>query len=366
MPSIQLHRNRWRVKWHLDGRAVYESFATKAEADDAARRIEARTVLDGRPPDTTDQNTVTFARWWARWEPGRPWRESSRKVHASHYRNYLEPVFGRVALTEITTADVNRLHRVLERRGLAPATVAAVHTTFSSALQGAVDDGLLTRNPARYARLRRARKPEAVVLDAATVAALLDAVEQTTPALHTFARVIASTGLRRAEASGLTWDRIDLDTGVLLIDRQLDRYAPNQPAWCATKNTVTRRVVLTDSTVALLRAHRAAQPVVVLDGTGLVFTQPDGRHWTHNQLGAAWHRAAKVLQDAGTPLPAGANGWHCLRHTTAARLVEAGVPPKEAADMLGHSPAMLLATYAHVVDRSAADARLRAALDGGA
>jgi integrase len=51
-----------------------------------------------------------------------------------------------------------------------------------------------------------------------------------------------------------------------------------------------------------------------------------------------------------------------LRHTTASRLLEAGVPPAEAAQLLGHTPETLLATYTHVVDRAAADARIRAAL----
>ena len=35
------------------------------------------------------------------------------------------------------------------------------------------------------------------------------------------------------------------------------------------------------------------------------------------------------------------------------------MPPVEAAELLGHTPQMLLATYAHVVDRDAADARLK-------
>jgi integrase len=77
----------------------------------------------------------------------------------------------------------------------------------------------------------------------------------------------------------------------------------------------------------------------------------------------AWTRAAKVLAEAGTPLPAGARGWHTLRHTVASRLLEAGVPPADIAAMLGHTVDQLLTTYSHITDRRAADERLRAALD---
>jgi integrase len=222
---------------------------------------------------------------------------------------------------------------------------------------------VVSRNVARSARLRRPPTATPVALDAATVAALLDAVASVAPGLETFGRLIAATGLRRSEAAGLTWDRVNLETGTLVVDRQLDYSAPTQPAWCPTKTKMTRRVLLTSSTVEMLRAQRAAQPVADITGTGLVFTRANGKPWPRSTLGNAWRNAAALLADAGTPLPPEARGWHVLRHTVGSRLLEAGVPVAEAAEMLGHSPEVLLSTYAHVVDRRAADARLRAALD---
>jgi integrase len=201
-----------------------------------------------------------------------------------------------------------------------------------------------------------------VALDPETVAAILDAVASTTPGLAVYGRLVAATGLRRAEAAGLTWDRIDLDAGILVVDRQLDYTAATQPAFGPTKTKTARRVLLTDSIVADLRNHRAAQPVASIDRAGLVFTRSDGSPWPRRALVSAWTRAAQVLDEAGTPLPAGARGWHSLRHTLASRLLEAGVPPVEAAEMLGHSAEQLLRVYGHVVDRAASDRRLRAAL----
>jgi integrase len=273
----------------------------------------------------------------------------------------LKPVFGRVPLDQITSADISRLHRRLEARGLAPGTIGNIHRTLSMALQGAVDDGLLDRNPARYARLRKVPKTPPVALDTTMTTAMLDAIAATAPGLAMYARLVAATGMRRAETAGLTWSQVDLDVGVIAVDRQMDYSAPRLPAWAPTKNTQTRRVVLTSKTVAQLRAHRAAMPVVSIDG--LVFTRPDGQPWTRNQLVGRWRTAAKVLADAGQPLPAGARGWHSLRHTVASRLLEAGVPPGDVAAQMGHTVDQLLSTYAHITDRAAADERLRAALD---
>jgi integrase len=360
--SVYKHGNRWRVRWRDEtGRQLYDSFATKAEAEKAARAIEARTVLDGRPPVVVSPDALSLARWWDRWEPGRQWRPSTRATHAVHWNRYIEPVFGRVPIEQITSADVRKWHRRLEQKGLAPRTVSAVHRTMSMSLQGAVEDELIPRNPARAARLRRPTKTDPVALDPKTLAAFLGAVETTTPGLSSYARLLASTGLRRGEAVGLTWDRVDLETGELIVDRQLDYTAPTLPAWCPTKTGDKRRVPLTADAVELLRAHKASQPVVAIKDA-LVFVRPNGTPWPRSTLADGWRRAADYLTKNGTPLPEGARGWHTLRHGVASRLLEAGVPPAEAAQLLGHSAETLLSTYTHVVDRTAADKRLRAAL----
>jgi integrase len=362
MASVQQHRQQWRVKWRDDtGRQVYESFATKSAAEAAARRIEARTVLDGRPPVALDDATLTLSRWWDRWEPGRPWRASSRATHDVHWRKYIKPVFGNMPIEQISTADVEKWHRKLEQKKLAPATVAAIHRTLSMALQGAVRDEKIVRNPARAVKLRRPVQTPPVALDAATLTAFLAAVDATTPTLSAYARLLASTGLRRAEGTGLTWDRVDLDGGYLKIDRQMDYSATPLPAWAPTKTSEIRSVALTPAMVELLKQQRASQQVVALQDS-LVFTRADGSPWPKSTLADAWRRAADYMVKKKTPLPEGARGWHTLRRTVASKLLEAGVPPAEASQLLGHSVETLLATYTHVVDRKAADDRLRAAL----
>jgi integrase len=362
MASVQRHKSKWRVKWRIDGRAVYESFATEKQARAAAARIEARELLDERPPPASEPAALTLGRWWDLWNPGKQWRASSRIKHESNYRLYIGPVFGKVALTAITGADIRRWHRKLEGRKLAPRTIASIHRTLAGCLQGAVEDELLHRNPARAARLAHTSRTPPVALSADDLDALYDALEQTTPSLVGFARLIAHTGLRRSEISGLTWDRIDLDTGVITIDRQMDHVAPTLPAWTPPKNNRTRRVVLSETATGLLRSHRLAQAVVRLDG--LVFTDEQGRPFGPSRLGHCWRTAAARTAADGHPLPAAARGWHSIRHSYASRLLESGVAPATVATQLGHSVNELLSTYSHVVDRSGEDERLRAALDG--
>ncbi len=53
MASVQRHKSRYRVKWHVDGRAVYESFTTKREADDFARKVGRAPCSTARPPPSS-------------------------------------------------------------------------------------------------------------------------------------------------------------------------------------------------------------------------------------------------------------------------------------------------------------------------
>ena len=85
--------NRWQLRWETaDGRETSQSFATEANARAAKRRVEATQVLTGAPPVTARAGVPTVAQWWARWEPGQPWRRLTHDQHASHWRTWIKPV----------------------------------------------------------------------------------------------------------------------------------------------------------------------------------------------------------------------------------------------------------------------------------
>jgi integrase len=360
--SVQKHKNRWRTKWYDEqGKARYESFPTEREARDAAKKIEARAVLDGKAPAASDPGTLTVGRWWQTWSAGKQWSAGSRTKNEMNYRLYVAPVFARVALTAVTSADVRRWHRTLERKGLAPRSIVNAHATFAALLQGAVEDELVPRNAARGARLSRPARREPCALTTDQLEALFDAFAAAAPEAEAFARFVGGTGLRRAEATGLTWDRVNLDDGTVLVDRQMNYHAARLPAWAPLKTKKPRRVVLAPATVALLRSHRAGQTVARLDG--LVFVDQHGGPWRSFPIGDTWTKARDYLEDTGRPLPAGANGFHTLRHSYASGLLERGLPPATVARQLGHTVPELLATYSHITDPHIADQQLRAAFD---
>jgi len=354
--SFQL---RWRGP---DGRELTRTYPTEEAALAAKKLLEAAETLDRVRPATVPGVQVTFSDWWRTWSPGQRWTPATRERHDRNVRRWVAPVFGRVPVDGIRAADVDRWHRTLERRGLAPKTIVLVHAALRQALEGAVRDGLIPSNPARFAKLSRAPRSPRVALTDHEADALAEAFAVKVPRLAAFYAVCLGAGLRRGEACGLTWDRVDLDRGTLTIDRQIAPQLPAGavPSWVPTKSRKPRVVPIGAVLAAVLRDHRAAYGI----GAGhLVFTDSRGGPWSRSTLAESWHRAVDHAAGLGVGVPSAARGWHVLRHTYGSRLVAGGVPVTEAAAAIGDTPEVFLSTYAHVVDPAAAHDRIRAAVD---
>jgi integrase len=77
--------------------------------------------------------------------------------------------------------------------------------------------------------------------------------------LYAAYHLIALRGLRRGEAAGLRWCDIDLDAATAIISSQLQQY-DGRLVLCPPKTACSERAVALDrTTVAVLRAHQAAQ-----------------------------------------------------------------------------------------------------------
>lgn len=110
-------------------------------------------------------------------------------------RKHLEtPPFGAITLDRLRPTDIEALVLKLKDRELSCSTVRLVYTVLRSGLDGAVRDGLITRNPAALVKRPGVERHEArQTLDADGVAALLRAAE--TSRYHSALVLIASTGV---------------------------------------------------------------------------------------------------------------------------------------------------------------------------
>jgi integrase len=138
----------------------------------------------------------------------------------------------------------------------------------------------------------------------------------------------------------LTLDRIDFLRRQLTVDRQLVTPKTGEPTFGPPKTARSYRTVpLADVVVEALARH------VEEYGTGrdgLLLPLRDGRPMRRQRFGVMWDQ---LRRRAGLPQAR----FHDTRHTYASTLLSGGVSVAAAADYLGHSPAVLLSTYAHLM-----------------
>jgi integrase len=267
-------------------------------------------------------------------------------------RNHLVPFFAR--LRELTTAHIRAFKARKIEEGLNPNTVGVMQGVLSTALNQAVDDGLIASNPASRVKkaVKREQSPMRSLSQEEASRLLRAAVGTRDEALLTLA---LRTGMRQGEFAALRWEDVDL-TGKpsITVARSADTRTKTRVS--TTKTGKERKIHIGPRTVEVLKAHRARQREERMAATswedpGLVFPNTRGKIRRRDSVMRSLRR---FLERAGLPAEV---RFHDLRHTAGTLALRQGVPLHTVSRMLGHSdPAMTLRRYAHVLEDMREDA----------
>ena len=211
----------------------------------------------------------TTAQFLERWlvdvvKPGV--RPRTHEAYALNVRRLL-PYIGKERLTALTPAKIQAaygalltkgLSRRTAERGLSRRTVEQAHTVLHTALRYAVRARLLAFNPADAVIAPRPERREMKTLHPAQVQQLRDST--TDDRLHAVWVLLATTGLRLGEATGLRWEDVDHDAGQLTVRRALQRQRGKGLVLVEPKTARSRRTIhLTSVAVDALRRHNTRQ-----------------------------------------------------------------------------------------------------------
>jgi integrase len=346
---------RWRVRWREAGRERSKTVDRKREAehlDAEIKRLQRLGIL--RTLDTGTIPLSDFADAW--WD-----------AHASHLapmtrRQYAEvldlhvvPRLGRYQLRSLTPAVIDDFRVALERDHIGAPTVLKALTVLSSICRHAVVRGELATNPVREVPKPRQRRSSRHVrpLPPTTIERMRVRLPHRDA---TLVSLIGYAGLRPSEALGLRWlhvrHRTLLIEGGVVLGEERDE----------TKTDRGRTVRLLDPLAQDLAEWRLAcgRPAERI----LLFPRHDGAAWQDHDY-RNWRkrhfRPAALAAGVERPRP------YDLRHSFVSLLIHEGVSIVEVARQAGHSPAVCLRTYAHVIEefdpavrRSAADEIRRA------
>jgi hypothetical protein len=140
-PNSQ-YRARWRE--YPGGPHRTKHFRRKVDAEQHLVKVQ-HDLMTGWYVDPSKAR-VTVGSYYAGWSARQPWRVSSRASITSMFENHVLPAFGERPIGSLRRGDVEAWAVGLP---LASRTAGLAVQYLGTMLEGAVDDGLLARNPAR-------------------------------------------------------------------------------------------------------------------------------------------------------------------------------------------------------------------------
>ena len=292
------------------GKRLIKNVLGKTQAE--VKEKLAKAVAEAETVDVRRADEYTLGTWL------QTWYELYAKPHlrfstAEYYRRGIElhitPRIGDIPLKKLTGRDLRGLYKDLREHGrlreaqkgkqpgLSDSTIRGIHTMLHNALDRAVKERLIVRNPADDCVPPKIPKHEMKILPPEQIKSYLTAAEQRGVLPMFYLELIS--GLRKGELVALQWSDLDIENKTISVSKQAGRNNAGEP-------DITREMYHPDSVVNI---HK------------------------------------KILKDAGLEHLR----FHDLRHTFATLALQNGVDVKTVSSMLGHFDAgFTLRTYTHV------------------
>ena len=376
----------WTACWRdAAGRQPSKTFKTRREAAAFLATIEA-SQHNGTYVDPHAGRRVKFGPYAELWLESHNTEVTTHARDKSLIRTHLIPHWGPAPLAKIDHTAVQRWVTDLSGR-LSASTVIECHRLLSAILNAAMLDRLIAVNPAKGARRPKKRQragSRRTISREDFVDRLLPAVPERHRALVALA---GGTGLRWGECVGLRWDAVNLDRGLVVVERVAVEVAGHVTPKPYPKSSAGSRAVPLPPIVAnLLLKHREAygagpagevffneartplrrthfrarvwRPALVRAGLLGEVARDDGSpgqrfiaRWTAEDgtTRESRHRHAAGAVKAVAGSAAGGLRFHDLRHSYASWLITEGVPVPDVQRVMGHEhPTTTLAIYTHV------------------
>ena len=366
-------RNGWRVRWREAGRQHERKFALKRDADAWDREVQRRMQLG---PLAVQQLTArggpTLGQWTAeRWAPEHAvmLADSTRDRYAEVYSVHIAPWLDDVPLGHFSAPLLHAWQAALIKGGVGPGTIHKARTLLSSVLRHAAENGAIMANPLSLVRAPKSascgavRPLSPVVVERIRAAMLKPAprvVAGSSPGRRARRRyelpapgtaqtrrrdalivsMLAYAGLRPGELRALPLAAVRENT--ILVERGANPDGSSKP----TKNRQHRTVRLLSALAQDVREYKltagrpAEKTLILLDDEGKPWDKTAWQMWRVDR----WSPACRAVGLDPVPRP------YDLRHSFASLLLAEGRQPIWIAKQLGHSLAVFLSTYAHLID----------------
>ena len=297
-------------------KSITKVFSSKRMAIQFSNRVEssneALLAFGGENKTKLSLGDVS-AEYLAREYKGKDHKKQSNKLDFWVKSIEIKPI------ADITTRDVSEAMLKLPK-GLANATINRYKSALSVVFSYACRQYNLISNPVQLIPSKREDNHRVRYLSTLERVRLLNACESADwPKLYLLVLMAITTGARRSELLGLSWNNIDFERQTAYVQ--------------TTKNGQPKVLPLTDDVVKELTKFNQQDSSLIFNSKA----KPDKAFCFNKQ----WK---KVLGKANVE----DFRFHDLRHTTASYLAMSGASLLEIADVLGHKQISVTQRYAHL------------------
>ena len=334
---------------------------------EALREQEEQIIVDKHDGIRADKKHLTVNDMFDLWcQLKRGIKDSTFKNYIYMYELFVKPAFGQNRITLVKKSDVRKFYNSLaDGKILKIATIDNVHNVLHQVFQVAVDDDIIRTNPTdkMLKELKMSHGFEREKKSALTIEQqklFFDYMLSHPKDRHWYPifYIMANTGMRVGEITGLRWNDIDLDEGIIRVNHTLVYYNHRDEKGCYfsinTPKTKAgeREIPMTEGVKQAFRMEREYQQEAEIESRShidgyddFIFVNRFGDVQNQCNLNKAIRRMMRdcndeILEKYGAdsnPVLLPRFSCHILRHTFATRLCESGVNLKVIQDVLGHA-----------------------------
>lgn len=353
-------------------------YRTKAEALEAGTKAQAEYNNSGNVFTPSTLSVQDYFVYWMKNYVEQECKPNTVRAYSDIIRIHINPYLGKYMLASLTPNVLQELLNRLYANGLAPTYLKNIMCVITGALDYAVHPaGFIKDNPGHYLRYPKTVTKKADtnrrVISQQEFAQILDYFGPGNQYRIIF-MICYYCGLRIAECTGMTWDRIDLANSTLTVDRILVKDIDKQWYLGSPKTGSSNRTIsIGDTLNKELRYYKKWQlenRMRYAEYYKDYYIRPDtkiyGLDHTVDYITADDPISFVCTQENGTLInPDLARyasrivnyklniqfNFHSLRHTHATILIENGADIKDVQERLGHADiTTTMNTYVHNTD----------------
>lgn len=316
--------------------------------------------------DTTLEEWLNF--WFYTYKIGNI-KDSTRDDYMTDINCHILTYMGSYKLSEISSDILQTMFNELYEsgniktgNGLSPKSVLNIKNILFSAFQKAVSLDYITKNPCIDVEIKRAVKPDIIVLTNEEEQILKNGlISENFSGKYDMAIYLSlKLGLRNGEVSSLKWKDFDLNERVLHVRRRVKRVkninkignAPSTILQVGTPKTKesNRDIPFTQEFLNIIQEYMMKNSYRGKSGVShtrseYIFISDTGDVADPATVNKYFQKRLKHFGINNDNLH-----FHCLRHTFATRAIEKNVDIKTLSAILGHSSVQFtLDRYAHVL-----------------